>query len=316
MRRSYAIIGAGGMGLYLGSLLQRTADVDVYFLIRSDYEHILNHGIKFESYNDNFLLNAKDIKIYNNINKLPKCDVILPLVKGNDIEHILHGLSPIFKKNGVVLVLQNGIGVEEIFSRVIPKSQIISGVCAIKSTKIGPGHVYHRFGNQIDLGYYIPHNDKSFIYEVINDFQKASIDAKLAKDIFYTKWIKLSFTIPTFALSVIYNSPTQTLLEKYFNQLVVLGNEVTKIAELFGYFIDIYKLLKDSINILHNITPIYPSMFDDYKNNQAMELDTTFGNLLSIAKVNNIQTPNIQKAYDKLILLENQNLLKTAVQNG
>ncbi len=308
--RSYLVIGTGGIGLYLGSLLQRRGNVAVHFLARSDYNHMLNDGIKINSCDGDFVLHANDIKVYNKIDDIPPCDVVLLAVKGNNIINILPSLLTIMNDKSVIITVQNGIGIEEMLTSVVAPYQIVSSVCAIKSTRIAPGHICHEFGNRVDLGYY-DNGDKFLIDSILSDLQEASIDANLPKDIFYIKWIKLSFTISTFALSVISNTSTQELLSNHLDQLLIIGAEVGKIAEIFGYHIDVQKLFEDSINKLQYLPPVYPSIVFDYRNNIPMELDTTFGNILSIARTYDVSVPNIQGAYDTLKILERKRLART-----
>jgi len=48
-----AVVGAGAVGLYYGARLAQ-AGHDVHFLLRSDYEHVREHGIRVDSVDGDF----------------------------------------------------------------------------------------------------------------------------------------------------------------------------------------------------------------------------------------------------------------------
>ena len=52
---SYAIIGAGALGGFYGSRLQR-AGCEVHFLLHSDFEHVRQNGLVVESKDGDFTL--------------------------------------------------------------------------------------------------------------------------------------------------------------------------------------------------------------------------------------------------------------------
>ena len=51
----YGVIGVGGIGGYYGGKLAK-AGKDVHFLLHSDYEHVLAHGLRVDSCDGDFVL--------------------------------------------------------------------------------------------------------------------------------------------------------------------------------------------------------------------------------------------------------------------
>ena len=70
MSLSYAIIGVGGVGGYLGAKLAQ-AGFDVHFLANSDFDHIKKHGLKVDSYRGN--MHLPDVHVYNDPSAMPRC---------------------------------------------------------------------------------------------------------------------------------------------------------------------------------------------------------------------------------------------------
>ncbi|MET0099471.1 2-dehydropantoate 2-reductase N-terminal domain-containing protein, partial [Limnospira platensis] len=107
--RSYAVIGTGALGGFYGAKLQKSG-LDVHFLLRSDYDWVSQHGLQIESVWGDFQL--PQVPAYNNPQKMPPCDVVIVAIKSTENHLLPQILPPVLKPDGVVLVLQNGLGIE------------------------------------------------------------------------------------------------------------------------------------------------------------------------------------------------------------
>ena len=105
---SYAIIGTGAIGGFYGARLQQ-AGCDVHFLLRSDYGHVRQSGLKVDSIEGDFAL--PQVKAYRDPAALPPVDVAIVALKTTR-NHQLCELLPQIKPGGAILSLQNGFGVE------------------------------------------------------------------------------------------------------------------------------------------------------------------------------------------------------------
>ncbi len=106
--RKYAILGTGALGGFYGAKLQKTG-LDVHFLLRSDYEHVKKYGLVVESKDGDFTL--PQVNAYQDIETMPQCDVVIVALKTTQ-NYLLPKLLPsVIKDGGVVLVLQNGLGI-------------------------------------------------------------------------------------------------------------------------------------------------------------------------------------------------------------
>lgn len=115
---TYSVVGMGAIGGYYGGQLAN-AGREVHFLSHSDYEHVLHHGLQVDSCNGNFHL--PHIKAYGASKDMPKTDIIivgLKSVKNHDVLPEL--LRPIIHENSVVVLIQNGIGLEDDCRRSFP----------------------------------------------------------------------------------------------------------------------------------------------------------------------------------------------------
>ena len=120
LNRTYAILGTGALGGYYGACLQR-AGLDVHFLLHSDYEHVCQHGLVIESPDGNFTL--PHVNAYSNVAKMPPCDVVVVALKTTQNYLLPEMLPAVVKDDGVVLVLQNGLGIEEEVARIVGSTE-------------------------------------------------------------------------------------------------------------------------------------------------------------------------------------------------
>ena len=155
---TYSVVGMGAIGGYYGGQLAK-AGREVHFLSHSDYEHVLQHGLQVDSCNGNFYL--PHINAYGASQDMPKTDIIvvgLKSVKNHDVLSEL--LRPIIHEDSVVVLIQNGIGLEDDLQAQFPGLSIVAGLAFICSAKVGPGHINHQCYGSINLGNYSCPEDK------------------------------------------------------------------------------------------------------------------------------------------------------------
>lgn len=150
-KRSYAILGTGALGGFYGAKLQK-AGLDVHFLLRSDYEYVSQSGLVIESKDGDFTL--PQVNAYNDVEKMPQCDVVVVALKTTQNHLLPQMLPPVIRNDGVVLVLQNGLGVEEEVAKIVSNVSIIGGLCFLCSNKVGAGHIRHLDYGHVTLGEY------------------------------------------------------------------------------------------------------------------------------------------------------------------
>lgn len=106
----YGIIGTGAIGGYYGARLARQGQ-EVHFLLRSDYEYVCEHGLQVDSCNGSFHLAHPNV--YRSTSDMPQCDVVLVCLKTTTNKRLSELLPPLLHKDTLVVLIQNGIGVEQ-----------------------------------------------------------------------------------------------------------------------------------------------------------------------------------------------------------
>ena len=129
---TYAIIGIGAIGGYYGAKLAR-AGRDVPFLLHHDYEYVRANGLRVDSCDGDFCL--PQVNAYNAPQQMPKSDVVLVGLKSTN-QHLLRSLMPpLLHDRTLVVLIQNGIGLEEDVQAWFPGLALAAGLAFICSAK-------------------------------------------------------------------------------------------------------------------------------------------------------------------------------------
>lgn len=204
---TYGIIGVGGVGGYYGGNLARIGK-DVHFLFHSDYDYVKKHGLEVDSCDGNFVL--PEVNAYSSPDDMPKCDVVLVALKTVNEQLLKTLLPPLTDERTLVVLIQNGVGVEEDVQKMFSNLQLAAGLAFICSAKAGPGHISHQCYGNINIGNYSC-RDKQKMHELIADFQQAGIQAAEV-EYHEARWKKAVWNMPFNGLTVALNTQTDKLL--------------------------------------------------------------------------------------------------------
>ncbi len=306
---SYAILGTGALGGYYGACLQR-AGLQIHFLLHSDYEHVCQHGLVIESPDGDFTL--PHVNAYGDVAKMPRCDVVVVALKTTQNHLLPEMLPPVVKDDGVVLVLQNGLGIEEEVARIVGSKRVIGGLCFLCSNKVGPGHIHHLDSKQIILGEYTANYQVGGITErmrqIADDFERSGIPIQLSEDLLFTRWQKLVWNIPYNGLSVVLDATTNELMADQHTRSLVeqLMREVVAGAAATGRIIP-DRIIQQMLDHTEKMTPYRTSMKIDYDEGRSLEVETMFGNPLRTATAAGADLPLIGTLYRQLKFLDAKN---------
>lgn len=308
-QRTYAIVGAGALGVFYGARLQR-AGCEVHFLVRSDYEHVREHGWEVESKDGDFRL--PQIRAYRDPREMPQCDVVLVALKATQNHLLPHLLPPLLKEHSVVVMMQNGLGAEGAAAAVAGPRTVLGGLCFICSQKTGPGHIQHLDYGYVRFGEYAfdgrPRGITEALRGIGEDFQRAGILVSLSEDLVLARWQKLIWNVPYNGLSVILNANTAELMAQTETRQLVeaIMREVAADAAALGRSVSesfIQKMLADTAKM----TPYHASMKIDFDARRPMEVEAIYGNPLCAAQRAGAASPLLETLYRQLKFLDERN---------
>ena len=314
--KNYAIIGTGAIGGYYGARLQEFGH-SVHFLLHSDYEHVRQHGLMVESIQGDLAL--PKINAYNDPRQMPPADVVIIALKSTQ-NHLLSKLllTP-SQDETVVLILQNGLDVEQSLPPFINPEQIIGGLCFICSNKDGPGHIRHLDYGQITLGAYgadkQPRGITPIMQALARDFEQSNIPVQLTEDLYMARWRKLVWNVPFNGLSVVLdtttdqllaNQETRALVTTLMTEVVITANAwAEKLSPGQGRGIPTV-FIKQMLEATEQMKPYRTSMKIDYDRGRPLEIEAILGNSVRAAQEVDVTTPYMTMLYQQLNFLEQQ----------
>ena len=287
----YAVIGTGAIGGYYGARLDK-AGFEVHFLLHSDYRFVVDNGLTVDSCDGSFHLPSP--KVYDNTASMPECDVVIVALKTTN-NHLLPSLlPPLLKPDTIVLLIQNGIGVEADVEKMFPRQPLAAGLAFICSAKAGPGHVNHQFYGNINIGNYSCADLQRF-QQLVDDFRAAGIGAA-SVGYLEARWKKAVWNMPFNGMTVALNTTTNRLLSCDATRRLIYDQmlEVIGAANALGVnnidpsFAD--KMIDNTVKM----PPYSPSMKLDYDFRRPMEIEYLYSRPIAEAKAAGFAMPKLE----------------------
>lgn len=317
------IVGAGAVGAFYGSRIAQVQDTQVSVICRSNYKAVTANGFKVTSpkYGEYKFIphqtfaNPQEARESNT-----NWDFILVSTKAlpdvSDDSEILEGL--VKKGHTSIVLVQNGIGVEEPYSRRFPDSTILSAVTIVSAEQTSPGFIKHNRWTRISIGPYLPGVVES---TKLNDEQTIAVDrngafVKLLQaggisdaqeyshwKLQMVRWHKIAINAsmnPSAVLSAGSTNNDMSLDPELYIHLKGVMDEVLETApkilgtELPAEFATSEQLLKSTQK---NTSGSKPSMLLDWEQGKTMELEVILGNPIRIARSHGLEMPRLQTLY-------------------
>ena len=302
----YGIIGTGAIGGYYGAKLAH-AGQEVHFLLHSDYEYVKQHGLQVDSCDGSFHLD--DVNVYGQTKDMPACDVVLVGLKSvnNDklpalLPPLLHGKAA--KVKTLVVLIQNGIGVEEDVQKMFPEVQLAAGLAFICSAKTKPGLVSHQCYGSINLANYSC-RDEALMQAVVDEFREAGIETGLV-EYHEARWKKAVWNMPFNGMTVALHTQTDLLLKNASTRQLIREQmmEVVGAAQHLGVKNVDEAFVDKMIETTDAMTPYSPSMRLDYDFHRPMEIYYLYTRPLEMAREAGYRMPKLEMLEAELRFLE------------
>lgn len=299
----YGVIGTGAIGGYYGAQLARSGQ-EVHFLLHSDYEFVREHGMLVHSHLGDFRLEHPHI--YKNVRAMPECDVVLVGLKTNNNHLLAELLPPLLHEGSLVLLIQNGIGVEEDVQRMFPDAWLAAGLAFICSSKTEPGVVNHQFYGSINIGNYsCP--DTSLLEHLLAELRAANIEANRV-DYATARWRKAVWNMPYNGMTVALQCQTKDLMTNASSRQLIWEQmlEVCRAATALGVKGVDEPFARKMMQMTDDMVPYSPSMRLDWDYHRPMEIHYLYTRPLQLARVAGCPMPRLEMLEAELRFMEAQ----------
>jgi len=273
MNLRYGIIGVGGIGGYFGGRLAEWG-YDVHFLFHSDYEYVKQNGLRVDSVAGDFIL--PQINAYHEVSEMPVCDIVLVCLKTTQ-NYLLKDILPhITNSQSLVILVQNGLGIEAQLGGIFPDLNIAGGLAFIGTGKIGSGHISHTDFGMIKVGLFQGEGEDK-LQQMQEDFSKNKVKIEISENLQKARWEKLVWNVPYNGLCVVMNT-TCDLLQKQPDMRQLAHDimlEVIEAAETCGTALSA-NIVDKMLALTDGMTPYSPSMKLDFDHKRQMEIEAIY----------------------------------------
>ena len=287
----YGIIGTGAIGGYYGGKLAHDGQ-EVHFLLHRDYEYVIEHGLQVDSCDGSFHIDHPHV--YPSTAQMPPCDVVLVCLKSINNYLLRDMLPPLLSPDTLVVLIQNGIGVEEDVQQMFPDTARAAGLAFICSAKTEPGRVDHQCYGHINFGNYSC-KDEAKMQCLVDEFNHAGIKAGLF-EYMEARWKKAVWNMPFNGMTVALHTQTDLLLKNPATRQLIREQmmEVVGAAQCLGVnnldesFVDLM------IQMTDEMTPYSPSMRLDYDFHRPLEIHYIYTRPIEIARKAGFPMPKLE----------------------
>jgi 2-dehydropantoate 2-reductase len=314
-RPTIGVMGSGAIGGFYGVMLAR-AGFAVHFLLRSDYEVVARNGFRLRSrmYGD---VNLKAMHIYRRVEDMPKCDWILVSTKTTGNLALAPKIAECAAPGAHILVLQNGMDVEDQIRAALPESMhVVGGVCYVCAQRTAPGVIEHLALAAVHLGYHsgpatTVAEKQAILTEGASLFRDAGVEAETVSNLSTARWRKLLSNVPFNGLSVLLKSELKQLASNRDSSRLALDmmRELMACGEKLGYRLP-SEMPQRAVTQAANIPDYWPSMYQDYINCRPMELDAIYAAPLAAAAGAGCSMPKVEALYQALRFIDTHNRSK------
>ena len=285
----FTILGAGALGGYYGAMIARNGDT-VRFVARSETEVLRQCGLKLDSMHGE--IHIEDPEVYGPGEVPPECDCVIVTCKTTSTAELLPLIPQCLKPGGVVVTLQNGLGVEEPLRAYVDDDHLLSGTCFLCAERVAAGQIRQRGGDRITLGYLTPLGHVK-AERILAHLHHGGIDTVLAHDVNAMRWEKLLWNIPFSGLATRENKTVDLILDEHADELRSLLNEVLAAGQAVSGWKPAEDLIEKKIAATGKMGDYAPSMLLDRRAGRSLEWRTMFAEPVRVATEAGLKVPSM-----------------------
>ena len=298
----YAILGAGGMGIQYGVLLQEFAHQQVDFVDTwtENVEKIREQGGAYVS-QDGEGRHLVPINVYYPEEYAGDPDVWIVFVKQHQLPEFLERTAPHFREHQVVFSAMNGYGHFEKLAEYFPKHRIYGGTALIGAYVYGPGDFNFTGGahaKAMNLCAYDEHDveEDPIERQLFADFQAATLNPTIVRHFLGMCLAKIVFNSVLNTLCTMYQirfgefashpaAPilTERLVDEAYGAAEAAG------VQLLGTRESEVETIMHTASIAHPLH--YPSMYQDLTRCRPTEVDYINGYIARLGREHGYACP-------------------------
>ncbi|KAK7918247.1 hypothetical protein PG985_010121 [Apiospora marii] len=308
------VFGTGSVGsVYTYLLSKAVPSSNITAICRSNYEDASKHGFTINS-----TLWGNDLNVKPTIART--VEEAVTLSNGEAFDYVIvcskalptqpptaELIRPAVSAQTTVVLIQNGISIEEPYAKAFPNNPLLSTVVYLPATQVQPAVVEHKEVELLHVGTY----PAVGVSTAAKDAAKAFVDlvtaagatAKLHDDVQAERWTKLLVNAswnPVCALTRCRD--VQFLNSREGEALDFIRDamrEIASVAQAYGYDNVSEEMIEFQIGraLARKAPGVRPSMLGDALSGKSMEVDAIVGNVVKLARRKGVAVPMLRTVY-------------------
>jgi len=273
------VLGAGAIGSTYGALLSQRNDVTL--IGRKAHVDVINkNGLTLsDNANSTFFAKAETA-----IKEIPSDTLILLTTKAYDAAAAVAGIKSLLRKDTVILVLQNGLGIKDIVEKVVEsKAEVVRGLATSAAEFFEPGKISFWQGET-----FLESTQTS--KRIARVFNETKLKTKISNEMQEEIWKKLIVNCVLNPLTVILQVRNNEIMidslkeirHKIMQESIAVGN-----AERVSFESNLEECIERKIARYTN----YSSMCQDIMKRKKTEINFLNGKIVELGRKHGIPTP-------------------------
>lgn len=298
------VLGAGALGAFYGGVLAR-AGCTVEVVARSDYDTVSANGYRVDStLGDLSFRPARVLRVATDA--APGADFILVALKLVPEADRVALLRPVLGPASVIVLVQNGIGIEDEVANAFRTHEIVSGVAYAAASRVAPGHVrHHSKFTRLILGRY-PTGEGEGAARFAGLLKVGGASVQVTGDIVGARWQKCAWNTVFNPISALGGGLGTTDMlsgeaQTAFARAAI--EEVCAVAAADGHPLPADTAATQIAGTL-KLPNYVSSMGQDALAGRPMETEALLGNVVRMAQRLTVPVPRLEALYALLKMME------------
>lgn len=307
---SALVFGGGCIGAITAHLLSsQTSQANIAIVCRSNFNEVSKEGITIRSEYWGTTTNSRP-SVFSSVKEAA--------AKGKEYDYIFittkvaskgavetSVIRPAITSRSAIVLMQNGIAIEEPWRKAYPHNTIISAVLYLPVRQISPTTFGNALSDIIQLGTFpaeAPKHHKEMAETLKDILHRGGATVSHEQDIQFSRWKKLLVNGSENPICALTRLPDATYFQSSpeaipFMQQVM--NEIAAIARATGQAGIDDKVVQEQMKLLTSrpLPGVVPSMMADILSEREMEVDAILGNVLEIGEKLKVKTPLLNVLY-------------------
>lgn len=290
-------VGTGAIGGYYAAKLAQ-AGADVATVCRSDYAIIAEQGITIRSMLEGET-HFRPHRVFRQVADCPQPpDYLLVALKVLPEIDTAAIIRPAVGPNTAIVLLQNGIAIEDSVANAFPDHEIISGLAFVCLSRSAPGIIDHLGFGRVTIGHY-PQGITPRTTRLAELLRRGGVACQESATIITERWKKLIWNAPFNPISVLAGGATtrKMIQNPELRELAAtVMAEVCHLAEAAGHPMP-PEAIRRNLEETAKMAPYKTSMLLDFEAGRPLETEAILGNALRLASNLGVAIPHLQTLY-------------------